>query len=76
MNYRPEGCLYKTPVNQRLISSAEGLTEAMNCGTIIEARVSVCTSSHDLIIDLPCAKGVILTRGRRTRYSGKAKPVI
>ena len=59
MNYRPEGCLYKTPVNQRLISSAEGLTEAMNCGTIIEARVSVCTSSHDLIIALPCAKGVI-----------------
>lgn len=59
MNYRPEGCLYKTPVNQRLISSAEGLTEAMNCGTIIEARVSVCTSSHDLIIDLPYAKGVI-----------------
>ena len=59
MNYRPEGSLYKTPVNQRLISSAEGLTEAMNCGTIIEARVSVCTSSHDLIIDLPCAKGVI-----------------
>ncbi len=59
MNYRPEGCLYKKPVNQRLISSAEGLTEAMNCGTIIEARVSVCTSSHDLIIDLPCAKGVI-----------------
>ena len=59
MNYRPEGCLYKTPVNQRLISSAEVLTEAMNCGTIIEARVSVCTSSHDLIIDLPCAKGVI-----------------
>lgn len=59
MNYRPEGCLYKTPVNQRIISSAEGLTEAMNCGTIIEARVSVCTSSHDLIIDLPCAKGVI-----------------
>lgn len=59
MNYRPEGCLYKTPVNQRLISSAEGLTDAMNCGTIIEARVSVCTSSHDLIIDLPCAKGVI-----------------
>ena len=59
MNYRPEGCLYKTPVNQRLISSAEGLTEAMTCGTIIEARVSVCTSSHDLIIDLPCAKGVI-----------------
>ena len=59
MNYRPESCLYKTPVNQRLISSAEGLTEAMNCGTIIEARVSVCTSSHDLIIDLPCAKGVI-----------------
>ena len=47
MNYRPEGCLYKTPVNQRLISSAEGLTEAMNCGTIkIEARVSGCSTAH------------------------------
>ncbi len=59
MNYRPEGCLYKTDINQQHISSSEGLTEAMNNGTILEARVSVCDSSHDLIIDLPCAKGII-----------------
>ena len=59
MNYRPEGFLYKTDINQQHISSSEGLTEAMNNGTILEARVSVCDSSHDLIIDLPCAKGII-----------------
>lgn len=59
MNYKPEGCLYNTAENQYLISSAEGLTEAMKSGIILEARVSVCTGSHDLIVNLPCAKGII-----------------
>lgn len=59
MNYKPEGCLYNTAENQYFISSAEGLTEAMKSGTILEARVSVCTGSHDLIVNLPCAKGII-----------------
>ena len=59
MNYRPEGCIYDSPRNQRYISSREGLSEAMNSGIILEARVRLCTSSHDLIIDLPCAKGII-----------------
>lgn len=58
--YKPEGCLYQTPLNQRLISSPEGLSEAMQNGIILEARVAVCDSTHNLIVDLPCAKGTIL----------------
>ena len=59
MNFRPEGCLYALPSNQRYISSAEGLAEAMEKGVILEAKAILCTSSHDLIVDLPCAKGII-----------------
>lgn len=60
MNYRPEGCLFKTAENQRYISTVEGLTEAMEKGIILEARAAVCDSSHNLIVDLPCASGTIL----------------
>lgn len=59
MNYKPEGSLFRTAENQRYISTVEGLNEAMEKGIILEARVSVCDSSHNLIIDLPCGKGVI-----------------
>ena len=59
MIYRPEGSLYATELNSRLISSADGLIEAMNKEIILEARVSVCDSSHNLIVDLPCGKGII-----------------
>ncbi|MDE7365260.1 MAG: S1 RNA-binding domain-containing protein [Ruminococcus sp.] len=59
MNYRPEGCLFKTAENQKYISTADGLAEAMEKGIILEARVSVCDSEHNLIVDLPCAEGII-----------------
>ncbi|MBR6384539.1 MAG: S1 RNA-binding domain-containing protein [Ruminococcus sp.] len=59
MNYKPEGCLFKTAENQKYISTPEGLAEAMEKGIILEARASVCTGEHDLIIDLPCAEGII-----------------
>lgn len=59
MNYKPEGCLFKTAENQKYISTVEGLTEAMEKGIILEARVSVCDSEHNLIVDLPCAYGII-----------------
>lgn len=58
--FRPEGCLYRTAENQKLISSLDGLTEAMERGTILEARASLCDSSHNLFVDLPCAEGIIL----------------
>lgn len=59
MNYRPEGCLFKTAANQKYISSPEGLADAMGKGVILEARAELCDSSHNLIIDLPCGKGII-----------------
>lgn len=57
--YRPEGCLYRTANNQRLISSHEGLAEALENGMILEARAAICDSDHNLIIDLPCGKAII-----------------
>ena len=59
MEYRPEGCLYETPSNQRYISTPEGLSEAMEKGVILEAKAVLCTSSHDLVTELPCARGII-----------------
>ena len=59
MNYKPEGSLFRTAENQRYIASFEGLNEAMEKSIILEARVSVCDSSHNLIIDLPCGRGII-----------------
>lgn len=59
MNYKPEGCLFRTAENQKYISTVEGLTEAMEKGIILEARVAVCDSEHNLIVDLPCAYGII-----------------
>ena len=59
MEYKPEGYIFESPSNQRYISAAEGLSEAMQKNIILEGRVILCTSSHDLIIDLPCARGII-----------------
>lgn len=57
--YRPEGSLFRTTANQKYISTLDGLTEAMEKGIILEARAAVCDSSHNLIVDLPCAEGII-----------------
>ena len=59
MDYRPEGCIFNSVSNQRLISSYEGLAEAMEKGIILEAKAILCTSAHELIVELPCAKGII-----------------
>lgn len=59
MNYRPEGFLFRTIENQKLISTADGLKEAMKRDLILEARVTMCNSNHDLIVELPCGEGII-----------------
>lgn len=59
MDYKPEGCLFRTAENQKYISSADGLREAMKKELILEARVSMCNSTHDLIVELPCGEGII-----------------
>ncbi len=57
--FKPEGCLFRTAANQKYISTLDGLTEAMEKGMILEARASLCDNSHNLIVDLPCAEGII-----------------
>lgn len=59
MEYRPEGCLFMTESNQKYLSSAAALKDAMKEGIILEAKAILCTSSHDLVIGLPCGKGLI-----------------
>lgn len=57
--YCPEGELFASPDNQSSIKSIFALQEAMLQEKILEARVLICDNNHDLIVDLPCAKGVI-----------------
>jgi len=57
--YMPEGFLINTAENQRLISSPSGLHEAMVSGKILECRAKLCDSQHNIIVDLPCMKGII-----------------
>ncbi|MBO7474819.1 MAG: S1 RNA-binding domain-containing protein, partial [Ruminococcus sp.] len=59
MKYRPEGFLYNTDSNSRYLADIDGLTKAMEKSIILEGKVTLCTSSHDLIVELPCAKGII-----------------
>ena len=59
MYYSPEGTLINNEENTRYISSAEGLREAMDKGIILEGTASLCGTSHDLTVDLPCGKGII-----------------
>ena len=76
MEYRPEGSFFTTSTNQKYISSPEGLAEAMRKGIILESRAVLCTSSHDLIIELPCAKGIIpRTEGAIGIEEGKTRDI-
>lgn len=58
-NYLPEGRLINTAENLRLTGSIAGLHEAMASGKILEGRAALCDSEHNIIVDLPCIKGVI-----------------
>lgn len=55
----PEGILVSTDENKAALSSALTLAEAMHEGRILEAYASMCTSEHDLIVDLGAVKGII-----------------
>lgn len=57
--FYPEGALINLPENKAAISTLPALAEAMEQGKILEARASVCDSSHNLIVELPCGRGVI-----------------
>ncbi len=55
----PEGSLLGTPENKAAVSSISSLREAMEKGMVLEGRAGVCDSGHNLIVDLPCGKGII-----------------
>lgn len=57
--YLPEGRRLLTAENLTALSSPEGLREAMMRGTVLEARAAMCDHEHNLIVELPCMRGVI-----------------
>lgn len=57
--YLPEGSRLHKAENLTALRSTEALLTAMKKGTVLEARATVCDSSHNLIVDLPCMKGII-----------------
>jgi small subunit ribosomal protein S1 len=57
--YKPEGSLIGTPENIAAMKNIHALKESMNTGRILEARVQVCDSEHNLIVDLFGVKGII-----------------
>ncbi len=55
----PEGALLETPENQAVISDSGRLEAACAAGTVLEARVSMCDSSHNMWVSLPCMQAMI-----------------
>ena len=55
----PEGWRTATLENLRLLATVEGLREAMNKKTILQAKASRCDSGHNLWVELPCCRGLI-----------------
>jgi small subunit ribosomal protein S1 len=57
--YYPEGILIDTQENQNIISDLKKMEEAVSSGKILEACAVICDKDHNLIVDLPCIKGII-----------------
>ncbi|MBQ6877940.1 MAG: 30S ribosomal protein S1 [Oscillospiraceae bacterium] len=57
--YLPEGYLIETQKNKSILENVEKLREAMKNKTILEARAVVCTSKHDLILEMGSIRGII-----------------
>jgi small subunit ribosomal protein S1 len=58
-NYYPEGYLINTVENINATKTKATLSESMLTGRVLEGRAMVCDSEHNLIVDLPCMKGII-----------------
>ncbi len=57
--FKPEGHLIHTRENQDACHSLVALQEAMKQEKILEARATVCTVDHDLLVDLGFCQGLI-----------------
>lgn len=58
-NFLPEGFLIGTAENSACIKSESALSECKQTQKILEARCTVCDNQHNLIVDLPCMRGII-----------------
>lgn len=58
-NYYPEGKLIDKYENRSWLRSADTMSAAMASGKILEAKAVLCDNDHDLIVNLPCGKGII-----------------
>lgn len=59
IEYYPEGWLIDTPENHAATQSISAVNDACRDGKILEGRALVCDSSHNLLVDLGCMKGLI-----------------
>lgn len=57
--YLPEGSLLGSPENKAFLNSFQSLSDAKESQIILEAPCIVCSSHHDLIVKLPCMRGII-----------------
>ena len=58
-SYLPEGTRIDTSENRAALASVAALRDAMEKGTVLEARAVLCDAQHDLFVELPCAQGYI-----------------
>jgi small subunit ribosomal protein S1 len=57
--YYPEGWTIDTPENRAATQNISAVNDACRDGRILEGRALVCDSSHNLVVDLGCMKGII-----------------
>lgn len=57
--FAPEGQRIHTEENRRRMATPAALREAMLRRQVLEARAAVCDSAHNLIVPLPCMRGII-----------------
>ena len=57
--FKPEGALINKKENRLYLKDLNGLREAYKKEIILEAKADVCTSSHDLIVNLGFCRGLI-----------------
>ena len=58
-DFKPEGWRMHSDENRRACRSLLALQEAAEQGRILEARADLCTTEHDMIVDLGFCKGLI-----------------
>lgn len=58
-SYLPEGNLINTISNGSYLKTIATLTIAKELGVILEAKATLCDSNHNIIVNLPCIKGII-----------------